>query len=1047
MTGARPSRRRRSPATLLLLASTLAWASFSAAAVDAEPPAITEAWRWVDFTRETGLPATRVALIAEPPGGRAWAVTRAGVRWFDGFFWRPAETPPGGLGNVLAFASLGSRLVVVTDRGVFVERDVGASLQPVRPGRAPAPRFLSAARLSPSSAAVVGEEGSLWRLQGEALEPWRPAELDGASAVRVLETSTGTAWLETDRGLYRWSGARWVRRFQGATTIRVAAICEDATGGGLLAVNEPFELHGVWHWAPGGPVERLEGIPRRFVTALECASGNEAVVAYDIGHVYGRRDRRWVRLDLEVPQLANVLALRARPTGDLWVATDSGLRLFRRSARRWRIWQAHGDPELSVVNEILSARDGTMWLATGRGVVRLSASGMAGVAVFSDGLPEGGVTALGEDQRGRLWAGSGTFPGVYRFTGARWQQFPTGTALDERYVHKIRRDRAGRLWFLTLSGVPGYPSPPGEPPAVYILDGDRVHLWPESNALPGSRVYAFAEGPDGARWFGTSGGLSRWRDGSWRHWTTADGLPDNRGFALAVDREGRVWLADGYAGVSWVDGDRLRRFTTDDGLASDAVWDLAIAEDGTVWAATRGGLSCYRDGVWVAFGRESGLPNTRLWPVLPLGSEVWVGSTAGPVVLDLGDVALPTPRVEAEQVVVEPYRALVRWRVAAWWGEVAPGDIKTRVQLDGGAWSPWSTAREHRFEDLSPGTHAVVIQAANLFGRHDAGVSISFRVPPPVWRDARVLVPAAFLSAVALLLAAALVVKQRRHRALLRAHQARLGELQRLETVARLAGGVAHIFNNLLTIVMGHADLLAAQLGPEDPRRQSVGEIRAAADRAAHVVRQLLGFAERHPMTPTTVDLNALVVSVGELLRRLLGGSIDVHVELSPEPAWANVDPAHIEQVLVQLGVNAREAMPNGGRLAIRVSHVGVQVRAGAVAREPGRYVLVRVADTGTGIDPEVLPHIFEPFFSTRDGRLDTGLGLATCHGLVRQHGGWIEVDSRPGAGTTFRIYLPSVEPADRPRPEKGPAVSSPLPSPRELGAGEAGQAPHSAMG
>jgi len=152
-------------------------------------------------------------------------------------------------------------------------------------------------------------------------------------------------------------------------------------------------------------------------------------------------------------------------------------------------------------------------------------------------------------------------------------------------------------------------------------------------------------------------------------------------------------------------------------------------------------------------------------------------------------------------------------------------------------------------------------------------------------------------------------------------------------------------------------------------------------------------------------------VSTGELIRRVVEPPIEVRVDLAPAPAWVKADPAQIEHVLVQLAVNARDTMPAGGRLTIAVSHVDIEARSGAARSETERCILLRVSDTGAGIAPEVLPHIFEPFFTTKGPHLAAGLGLSSCYGIVRQHGGWIDVESRPGGGTTFRIYLPKAAP------------------------------------
>jgi signal transduction histidine kinase len=253
--------------------------------------------------------------------------------------------------------------------------------------------------------------------------------------------------------------------------------------------------------------------------------------------------------------------------------------------------------------------------------------------------------------------------------------------------------------------------------------------------------------------------------------------------------------------------------------------------------------------------------------------------------------------------------------------------------------------------------------------------------------------------------------------------EARLRQAQKMESIGQLAGGIAHDFNNLLMVILGHVDLLGlAESLPEDVV-EALGEIRGAAERAGTLTRQLLAFGRRQVLQQKPLDANGLVRDLTSMLGRTLGEHITIETRLDPDLAPIVADRGMIEQVLMNLAVNARDAMPDGGRLTLS-TEVRTLDESASSARpdvQPGRYVVLSVADTGTGIREEHLPRLFEPFFTTKETGKGSGLGLATAYGIVRQHNGWIDVDSRPSEGATFQVHLPAngkAAPADsRPAP------------------------------
>ncbi|HTI72202.1 MAG TPA: ATP-binding protein [Candidatus Limnocylindria bacterium] len=278
---------------------------------------------------------------------------------------------------------------------------------------------------------------------------------------------------------------------------------------------------------------------------------------------------------------------------------------------------------------------------------------------------------------------------------------------------------------------------------------------------------------------------------------------------------------------------------------------------------------------------------------------------------------------------------------------------------------------------------------------------------------------------------AAICIRRHQSEAALRESEDRLRQAQKMEAVGHLSGGIAHDFNNILTIIQGNASLLLSGQSSQRDVAEAVPQIIEAANRATSLTRQLLAFSRKQVIQPTEVDLNDVIGNTAKMLRRILGDPITVRTELVSPLPLIHADTGMVEQVLMNLAVNSRDAMPTGGELSI-ASEVGTiddPRKIGNPEARPGKFVVLVVSDTGCGIPSDVLPHIFEPFFTTKEIGKGTGLGLSSAYGIINQHGGWIEVTSEQGKGTTFKIYFTaregSLPPPSAPDPEQSPATGT----------------------
>ena len=880
-------------------------------------------------------------------------------------------------------------------------------------------------------AALRQSDGTLWQALPTGLRRTggkRPDRLfttaDGLPSpdVRVLRLDhRGGLWIGTTAGVARLVGDRLVSR----TAIRDA----DFEGMFVTALLEDRE-GGIWVATRHGGLHKLRDVPFRAITRREG-------LAHD-----------------------DVLSVFEDHAANLWVGTD-GAGLTQLNGSKTITWTMDEGLPSNVIWTLAETRDGAIWVGTPKGLARILGGRVTSFAGV-EGYPPSGIRAILEDHRGNLWIGSSR-QGLWRLRGSEVKRFTKENAsLSSNSITVLRESPDGALWIGTMDG------------GLNRLSRGKFTSYSTEQGLRSNDVTAILC-QDQHVWVGTTdGSLHLVRNDRVLALPTKGGVSSGHAHQILDDGRGSIWMT-GERGVTRLERSELLKVANSNVAAATArVYDFRDGFGRWEFQGVSQSSGVRRADGTLAFPSATG--------VVIVNSEAFVKSNVAPFVKVLEVLAdgRPIP-VDGDVVLPAGVKQLeVRYTATSL---SVPSRVLFRYKLEGAdaSWVEAGPRRAAFYSNLSGGRYRFHVTATNSDGvASPRGATLAWRVELQFWETwwFYALGGVGFLFSVFQLSRFRVRRGQARERALrvivdertaelsqeiaerrrvevslrisrdeledrvaertteLRAALAQtqkdmaerrrleeqLAQVQKLESIGRLAGGVAHDINNVLTVVLSYSDLVDAGLGPSHPLQAQLRQIRKAAERASNLTHRLLAFARKQIVEPRVINLGELSLNLDGMLRRLIGEDVELLTVTSPNLWSVKADPHQIEQVLVNLAVNARDAMPQGGTLRIETTNVVVD---DAFARrhptlKTGEHVRMSVSDTGVGMDEHVMQHMFEPFFTTKEPGKGTGLGLATCYGIVQQLGGAIYPESELGEGTIFSVFLPRIdlpaEPTPRPR-------------------------------
>lgn len=977
-----------------------------------------------------------------------WVSTARGMAWYNGYYWQAVDRPLGmpARSARMIFSPGGDSLTALVDSVLYTGNIHG--FRPLMPESARHYNILEAVPVGADSLFLLIRDKpalhptlylySRGRLRPVSAPDSLPLQKNVSERARCLYSTNGALWLNTVGGLYRLRNGVWTMIYRHISFAFISHVIEDGHGNGFFFVSGGPK-RGFWRFSKGDATYTTVGkmfTPR----SVDTAPDGTVLVVYSNGIISSYGKDGWNIFTPTQTETIGINFARYRANGDLWLQTPRRLSLYRASSRRWQYHDYGNINARNHINEILRARDGTLWVAAGYGLHIHRPGRPVETLYHINGTELEGLTGLGEDSEGHIWVSSGGgFDGAFRWDGSVWKHIEVRKGLGAARVHKIRSDRNGRLWFLTLQA---FSSDQGD--GAYMYDRGTFTRWSIPEGLMNSRVYSFVEGRDGARWFGTISGISRWHHGRWKHWNmSADG--QGKIFALAVDSTNRVWYSRYRRGFGYIANDSLHDVPLfSDGHLYDndrTVVDIQVDTKNRVWIATEGhGLYCYANGVISNLSIGTGLGSMNMWPILFSGNRLYIGTHGrGLNVLSLDDdESVPDPVVLCAKPIVENTDILLRWQAFSFWGQIPYGDIETRYRLNNGEWSGWSRRGEANLTDLDPGTYVLQVQAKGLLATYRVlPATLEFDVPTPLYRSPFFALPVGLLVAAAVWLGGVAVVRKRNfHRELRRFNseleqkirertlalveantqlqgeiaqrrqaeeglqQALLKEKELHELKSRFVTMVSHEFRTPLSVILSSAELLHRY-----------------GDRLAEIEKQ-----KYHQRINNAVEHFTKLMDDVLFIGRVGSGQLDfqpalLHPEVFGHDIATEAEAGQEQRIRYSYEGEQREVIADGKLLQLILINTLTNALKYSPPHTPVLFhitvtdseAVFTITDEGMGIPAEDLGQVYEAFHRGANvgNTPGTGLGMTIVRDCVRLHNGTIEITSVPGSGTTVRVAIP----------------------------------------
>jgi signal transduction histidine kinase/ligand-binding sensor domain-containing protein/CheY-like chemotaxis protein len=1026
------------------------------AAYRADPEYLIDGWE-----TQQGLPDNSATAVVQTSDGYLWIGTFNGLVRFNGEKFTVfdaasvPELPSSGIVNLHVEAS--GRLWVSTLKGmVALERRHWTTYPKERGWTGDYARTFAE---HGSIVCITSFDGKVFRAEGGRLQELpEPPGNKGQGYFGYVDRED-RIWVAQDHYFGHWDGGQWVVSELAATLTNGLAAASSGRDGNLLALSGT----NLFRIDRGQVVSRIE-VPETIAGVWQLNEDREDNVWIStMEHGLYRLSasgmlRHFTSTNgLTCDPLRCAFEDRER---NVWVGTSGG-GLLRFRPRIFQGYDFEGAMPERNIRAIIEESPGNILMGTyGKGVVRWQ-SGHVTHPTPSGGVLPPYVRSLLADGTGQVWI-TGSERGLFVLHDNVLQPVPPGQSGGDR-VSALFQDSRGWIWIGGSENVSRY------------ING-QFKPGPTNDTNKPPRVRYFAENPvDRTVWASNADSLFQWRADRWREIKDSHGESISDIFCLHFDEDGTLWIGGADIGLLRLRAGRWSSIGEAQGLPTQGIGSLLEDGLGYCWLGSNKGvirvahraLEDVADGVWPKlhfqlFNESDGLPSTEC----PSGYQnaglkdhegrLWFATLHGAASVDPRAVVINSnpPPIVIETVRLEDFsnqQKTISWfdtrpvivppntrEVTVYFSGLsysAPEKMRFAYQIEGvdSTWKDLENRRALYFYPPAPGTYALRIRAANNDGVwNESGAAMAFTVQPFFWQTLwfRSLALLGLLSgtgvavwSISRLRLQRKIERLEQQRALdeerarfanaIEQSEAKLRQSQKMEAIGQLAGGVAHDFNNLLCVIRGNADLiLMAQGQHHDPSTDYVKQITAAADRAANLTRQLLAFSRKQVMRSEPLNLNGVMGNLSKMLKRIIGEDIELHCAPEDRLPFVQGDAGMIEQVLVNLVVNARDAMPQGGQLdiATQVVDFATEYAPSNSEAHEGKFVCLSVRDTGTGIAREHLAHIFEPFFTTKGPGKGTGLGLATVYGIVKQHQGWIDVISKVGAGTTFKIFLPALD-------------------------------------